>query len=578
VSRLFAFHTQHPDSLRRVVLRGALSFAAAEIRNEGYANFLRTLGASIAARDLRMVPNRSFGEELAVRSKRDPQRVFIEFEGQQLSYADLDHRAACVAAALEGLGVARGGSVGVLLPNLPAFLEIIFASQRVGACAVPINTGLKGEGLRHVLDNASVDVLFTTEALRPAYEQVRGQLATPPLLIVVPEREGEPESSMGTPYAELLRTWPQAAPDASVPPELPSLLMYTSGTTGHPKGVVYRYGHSQAKLARLGAHLLLTKDDIYYTCLPLFHANALMVTVLHSLFAGARVVLSRRFSASRFWPEVRQSRATIFNAMGTLLAILAKADPDPRDRDHCVRRVLSAACPAHLWLPFQERFGVKLWESYGAVDGGGFATFNLGDAPAGSIGRPLLAAKYRLVDGAGHDVPVGTPGELVHHVGRRQHAQVAYHADPGATRDKVRGGWVHSGDLLRRDDQGYLYFVGRKTDSMRCGGENVSARDVEDATDAYPEVLESAAFGVPSALGEEDVMIAVQPRQGHAIDPAALHAFVSERLPRFATPKYVRVLEQLPKTATFRTIKGALRRDGVTPDTWRAPDPRRSAP
>jgi crotonobetaine/carnitine-CoA ligase len=577
VSKLLHLLLAEPDSLQQVVLRGALSFAAAEIRNEGYANFMRTLGASIAARDIRMVPNRSFGEELAVRARRDPQRIFLEFEGQRFSLSQLDHRAASVAAALEALGVARGSSVGILLPNLPAFLEIVFACQRVGACAVPINTGLKDDGLSYVLDNASVDMLFTTTALLPAYKRVREQLAKPPILVVVPEHDGESESSAGMPYAELLRTHPQAAPDDSVPADLPSFLMYTSGTTGHPRGVVYRYGHSQAKLARLGAHLLLTPDDIYYTCLPLFHANALMVTVFHSLFAGACVVLSRRFSASRFWQEVRESRATIFNSIGTIPAILMKAEPDPLDGVHSVRRVLSAACPARLWVPFQERFHVKLWETYGAVDGGGFATFNLGNAPAGSIGRTLMAARYRLVDDAGRDVPVGMPGELVHHVGRRKHAQVAYHADPVASRDKVRDGWLHSGDLLRHDEEGYLYFVGRKTDSMRCGGENVSALDVENATDAHADVLESAAFGVPSELGEEDVMVAVQPRDGHRLDPAELYAFVSERLPRFATPKYIRVMAELPKTGTFRTVKGVLAEDGVTPDTWRAPDARRSA-
>lgn len=555
-------------TLRWLLLRGLKNFAVAEVRNEGCASFVRTFGASIRARDLRFVPNRTFGEELAVRAQRHGNRIFLEFEGQRYSYRDLDHRAACVAEALSMLAVRRGGTVGMFLPNLPAFLEIVFASQRVGACAVPINTALKDEGLRYILDHSRVDVLFTTPSLVPAYEQVQPRLRKPPALVIVPEHESELGSAHGIPYGELLQATPQAAPDGAIPPELPSFLMYTSGTTGHPKGVVYSYGHSQAKLARLSAHLFLTADDIYYTCLPLFHANALMVTVFHSLFAGAQVALARRFSASHFWRDVRASRATIFNTIGTMIAILMKGAPDPLDGSHSVRKVLSAACPAHLWIPFQERFKVALWEVYGAVDGGGFATFNLGNAPAGSIGKPLLSSAYRLVDEAGQDVPVGTPGELVHYVGSRKHARVEYHEDATATRAKVRDGWVHSGDLLRRDAAGYLYFVGRKTDSMRCRGENVSALDVENAVDAHPDVLESAAFGVPSEMGEQDVMIVVQPRNGCRIDPAGLNAFLSSQLPRFAVPKYIRVVAELPKTGTHRTIKHVLEEAGVTLDTW----------
>ena len=564
-------------ALRRVVLRGAARFVTAELRNEGLASFLGTVGASILARDLRFVPDRTIAEELARRAARHGDRTFLEFEGRRLSYRDLDDRAARVAAALLSLGVGRGGTVGILLPNLPAFLEIVFGSQRVGACAVPVNTALQDDGLRYILDHAEVDVLFTTASLLPAYEQIRDRLPRPPTVVVVPDDGSPPESGPGIPYDELLRVSPQAAPDAAIPSALPSLLLYTSGTTGRPKGVVYRYGHSQAKLTRFSAHLLLDEDDVYYTCLPLFHANALIVTVLHSLFAGARVALSRRFSAGRFWSEVRDSRATVFNTIGTMIAVLMKGAPDPIDGRHSVRKVLSAACPAHLWVPFQERFRVQLWESYGAVDGGGFATFNLGNAPAGSLGKPLGAAVYRLVDEAGRDVPVGTPGELWHHVGRRRNATIAYHRDPGATREKVRDGWIRSGDLLRRDAAGHLYFVGRKTDSMRCRGENVSALDVESAADAHPDVLDCAAFGVPSELGEEDVMIVVQPRDGGAIDPAELHEFLTRKLPRFAVPRYIRAVAELPKTGTHRTLKHALREAGVTADTWRAAQDRRGA-
>ena len=557
-------------ALPKVLAHGVAGFVHREWRNEGPAALFGTVLQSVAARDLRFSPDRSFGQELHRQAQSRGDAIFLTFEGESYSYRDLDDQAARIAQALRDMEIGRGSVVGILMPNIPAFLSVIFATQRVGACAVPINTGLKQDGLGYILGNAGVNVLFTTAEFWPLVELVRAQY--PQLQIVmVPDGSGGTADRGAIPYARLQQSKPQAEPDPAVPPATASFLMYTSGTTGYPKGVVYPYGHSQAKLARLSAHLLLEPGDIYYTCLPLFHANALMITVFHSLYADASVALSRRFSASNFWRDVRHSRATIFNTIGTMIAIMMKTAPSPDERGHNVRRVLSAACPADLWDPFQQRFGVQLWEAFGAVDGGGFTAFNFGNAPAGSIGKPLGRKRYRLIDDLGGDVPDGTPGELIHYVGHSRHGQVAYHNDSAATASKLRDGWIHSGDLMRRDAAGFLYFVGRKTDSMRCRGENVSALEIESAADQYPDVLESAAFGVPSELGEQDAMLVVQPRAGATVDPAKLHAWLQGRLPRFAVPRYIRVIAAMPKTGTHRTIKHELKHEGVTPDSWREP-------
>jgi crotonobetaine/carnitine-CoA ligase len=566
-----------PFALERFLASGVLRFLASEIRNEGLPNLIKTLCATVVARDPKFRPDRTFGEELAVKAKRYGSKPYVVFENEEYSYNFMDDQAARIATFLEQSGLKEGSVVGILLPNLPAFLSIFFATQRIGATVVPINTSLKDDGLAYILNNSGTQVLFTTQSHIAELERIRKNLDKPVEIVIVPDSRHKSASnpSHDQPYTTLVQALalpPQKSPQQILNASTPSMLMYTSGTTGYPKGVVYTYGTSQAKMTRFIAHLLINEDDIYYTCLPLFHANALIVTALSVLYAGATIALSRRFSASQFWQEIRDSRATAFNTLGTMIAILMKQPAHPLDGQHRVRRVVSAACPAALWEGFEKRFNVKLIESFGAVDGGGIAAMNVGNAPVGSIGRPLGKIKWRLVDEKGHDVPIGVPGEFIHFAGDTKSHEVSYFNNAKASQEKTQKGWVYSGDLMWRDKNNYLYFAGRNSDSMRCGGENVSALDVENAVNKFPSVLESAAFGVPSELAEEDVMVVIQEKEGEIIDPDKLSSFLMEKLPRFAQPRYIRIVTQLPKTETHRIIKHVLKKEGITADTWKRPD------
>lgn len=563
-------------ALKKFLAAGLGRFVYHEVKNEGFTNCLKTIGGSIRHKDLYFSPERTLGQELEARAKRLGSKTFLSFEGQQISYAELESAAASVAGFMTKKGLVEGACVGLLMPNVPAYLEVFFATQRIGACVVPMNTALKGDGLAHIFNDAGISMLFTVASLLPELEKISDRIEHPLRIVLVPEfRHEQPHVLKSawtvTPYQEALDSSPQPSARTDIAPATTSMLMYTSGTTGYPKGVVYAYGKSQAKMLRVLAHLLVKEDDIYYTCLPLFHANALMVTVVSSLYAGAQVALYRKFSARQFWQEVRESRATLVNTLGTMIAILMKQPNDPLDGQHCLRQVLSAACPAELWEDFEKRFKVRLTESFGAVDGGGITTMNVGNAPVGSIGKPLGKTKWRLVDAEGQDVPLGTAGELIHYVGGSGRGQVKYHRNQQASAEKTRSGWVYSGDLLRADAQGFLYFVGRNTDSMRCGGENISALEVESAVNQYEPVLESAAYAIPSELAEDDIMIAVQANEGATVDPEQLYRFVQDKLARFAWPKYIRVITALPKTETHRIIKHLLKQEGVTADTWIAP-------
>ena len=562
-----------PMALKKFLAAGVGRFVMNEMKNEGVSKCLKTIGGSIKKKELAFSPERTLGEELETRAERLRNKTFLSFEGQKISYSQLNNSAANVAQFMMNNGVKEGDSVGLLMPNIPAFLQVFFATQRMGACAVPTNTSLKDEGLAHIFNNAGITMLFTVASLLPEVERIKDKIEEKVQVVLVPEFENESadaalDSIEYTPYQQALLTTSKTLAKTDIAPDTTSMLMYTSGTTGLPKGVVYPYGTSQAKMLRVLAHLLVKEGDIYYTCLPLFHANALMVTVVSSLYANAQVVLSRKFSARNFWTEIRKSEATVVNTLGTMIAILMKQPEHPLDGVHNIRRVVSAACPADLWQGFEARFNVKLTESFGAVDGGGITTMNVGNAPIGSIGKPLGKTKWRLVDAQGTDVPNGEPGELIHYVGQTKRGQVTYHNNDKASADKTRDGWVFSGDLLRADENGFLYFVGRNTDSMRCSGENISALEVETAINKYDQVLESAAYAIPSELAEDDVMVAVQAKDGVTVEPEKLHEFVKNKLPKFAWPKYIRIVEQLPKTETHRIVKHILKKEGVTADTW----------
>lgn len=561
------------------LMRAALGAAAFSLRLEAKEG---TLGATLrkarARKTLTFARDWTFARLLEWAAERYGDRPFLEFAGTTLTFSELNARANRLARGLAAAGVEPGHGVALMMGNHPDFLEIFFAIQKVGAYAVPVNVQLVGDGLQYVLEHSGVSVVFLDDAATEKLGPLRDRLTGIRTYYRAGASMGAERAAAGSegPAADWLRPSDtlRSVADASnlgvePAPESPALLMYTSGTTGLPKAVATPHGNTGLKKLGFASRVFFGPTDKLYTCLPLFHANALMVTTMQALWVGIPVALGVRFSASRFWKEVAESGATSFNALGAMIPILLKTPPSEFDRAHRVRRVLSSACPAGDWEPFEQRFGVRLWEAYGAVDGGGFIVFNAGNAPVGSIGKPSFGAKYRLVDDAEQDVPDGQVGELIFYAGRDRDARVDYFKNAEASEAKMRDGWLRTGDLMRRDAKGYLYFVGRNTDSMRRRGENVSAYEVEKQVNSHPDVLESAAFGVPSELGEDEVMVCVTPVPGHRVDPAALRAYLGERLPKFAVPTYLEVLDALPKTETHRVMKSALKARGVTSATVR---------
>lgn len=553
------------------LLRRILSAAGSSLSLEyGEGELGATLKKIRQRKTLAFSRDWSYGRLLRWAAETYQDRPFLEFDGSRLSFQQLYQQSSDWLLRLRQLGVGPGDGVALMLANHPDFLRIFFATQLLGAYAVPINTELRGDGLKYLIEHSQVKIIFADyAAMSERIAPLREQLEEVGTYCLVGEGAGaEPNRALAW-----LDDVPEVAEgysptkEAEMPASSPCLLMYTSGTTGLPKAVTYTYGASNLKKLGFASRIFFVPNDKLYTCLPLFHANALMVTVTQALWMGLPVRIGRRFSASAFWRELSDSQATCFNALGAMIPILLKTPASDFDRKHKVRLVISSACPADAWKEFENRFGVEIWEAYGAVDGGGVVVFNAGNAPVGSIGKPALGSRYRLVDPAGADVPLGEAGELLFHTGKGRDGAVRYFKNEKASGDKVREGWLHTGDLMRQDAKGFLYFVGRLTDSMRRRGENVSAYEVEKEVDTHPAILESAAFGVPSELGEDDIMVCAILRPGHELAADSFRPYLESRLPRFALPRYLRVLEIMPKTATHRVIKTSLKEAGITEDT-----------
>ena len=498
---------------------------------------------------------------LEARAALTPDARFVHFDGAERTFAETLAHAERAAATLAALGVGRGDKVALMLPNSLEFLDLWFGAALLGAVLVPVNTGLKGEGLRYVVEHSDAAVVAVDAPLREAYETACGTGGPARRLL----RGTDAPVAGWEPLAAALAGGHASAPRADVRPGDLASVLYTSGTTGPPKGVMN--GHNAYPTAGFEfaqRHVRVRADDVLYTSLPLFHVNAQMLTTIGALVSGVPMVLAPRFSASGFFDDARARGATVFNYIGAMLTMLFKQPERPDDADNPLRLTVGGAAPAELWPAFERRFGLDVLEIYGLTE---TATFCLGSPPddvrVGKLGVPVSWAEVevRRPDGAVADP--GEAGEIAIRATRPDVLFQGYYKAPEATADAMAGGWFHSGDRGRRDADGYFVFLDRIKDTIRRRGENISSYEVERVVNSHPAVAESAAVGVPSDLGEEDVMIVVVARGEEAPDPAELVAFCEERLAAFMVPRYVRVRAALPKTATQRVQKFSLRAEGA---------------
>jgi carnitine-CoA ligase len=502
-------------------------------------------------------PHDTVPELLAAQAAALGEREALAFEGTPCSYAQLEERVARAQRWLGTAGVKPGDRVALLMRNSLEFVYAWLGIARAGAIAVPVNPELVGDALAYMVGHSgAVGVIADDDLL-----SVLDRSGTFPELRWRVAAQG---GAGGEPFAALLDAEPAPAPARGLEAGTPMTIVYTSGTTGLPKGVVLPHGSYTNTGAYFARHLGLTSDDRLHTCLPLFHCNAQQCSVMPGLHLGTTVSLNARFSVSRFWSWIEESRATITNLLGTMLTLLAKAPPGPQDEGNTLRFVVGAPIPEPLQRPFEERFGVRLVEGYGLSETGTMAAMNpVADTRVGTFGLPLEYTELRVVDERDQDVPDGTPGELLVRTHVPHSFMLGYFKEPEKTAEAMRGGWFHTGDSGLRRDDGYFVFLDRLKDSIRRRGENISSFQVEKTILDHPDVSQCAVFAVPSELAEDDVKVVAVLRDGASLAPEELVAFCEQRMAGFMVPRYVELRTTLPLTETGRVHKFKLREEGI---------------
>lgn len=496
-------------------------------------------------------------------------REFFVFKDRSYSYADLDQESDRVAAGLQALGIGKGDKVGIIMGNRPEFLFLWFGLSKLGAVEVPVNTAHRGDLLTYMLDTSDSRLLVVESAFMNRVAPVLENLPKlERLLVLGGTGETAPDTTVPVQsYEEVVKNEGAYEP-AEVIWSDPFIIMFTSGTTGPSKGSLmpHNYALFMGEVCMETAEY--TEKDVLYNALPLFHGNAQLLSTMPALISGARMVLAERFSASRFWPDVRKYGCTEFNYIGGILPILLKADPRPDDADNPLRVMFGGGCPPHLFDEVEQRFGVTLLEGYGMSEIGLPLLNTMKERKPGTCGKASYGCQVKLVDDYGLEVGSGVPGELLMR-GRDPYTMLLeYYKMPEKTVEAWRDLWFNTGDYLIMDEDGYFVFVDRKKDALRRRGENISSQEVEKVFNAHPAVLECAAVGVKSEMSEDEVMICLSLKAGESPAPEALLDYAQERMAYFMVPRYVRIMEALPKTPTEKVQKATLREQGVTRDTW----------
>ena len=483
--------------------------------------------------------------------------VTVLGEGE-LTYAAASRQARQLASHLFRLGIGPGDRVAVLLPNGLDFIRWWLGLGRLGAVIVPINTALTGEFLLHQLRDSGARLLVTAGELTAAAREVADRV--PGLRLVEPDGWEDAPEWQGPP--------PRASDTACV--------MYTSGTTGPSKGVVMPHAHCY--LFGLGSveGLGVAAADRYYVCMPLFHANGLFMQLGATIVAGATAVLRPRFSASAWLGDIRAGRCTVTNLLGSMTQFVLAQPEQAGDRDHHLRVVCPVPNPADHEAAWRERFGVReVVSAYGMTEVNIPLYGRLGVSRPGAAGLALDRWFEVEIRDAETDLPV--PADEVGEIMVRPKVPFGFMAGyvglPDKTVEAWRNFWFHTGDSGRMDAGGWVTFVDRTKDCIRRRGENISSFEVEMAVSRLDGVAEVAAFAVPAGPEgtEDEVMLAVVPAAGpagDALDGSTVATFADSVLPRFARPRYVELVEAIPKTPTEKVRKGELRQRGVTADTW----------
>jgi acyl-CoA synthetase (AMP-forming)/AMP-acid ligase II len=482
--------------------------------------------------------------------RRYPDRPCVIVGERSLSFAEVSGRASQLAALLRERGLGDGARVALLAQNEPQYIETRVGTQRAGSIVVPLNYRLSEPELQVIVDDCEPDLLIAG----PGYEEVAARLGVPWVLQLDPDAPAELS------YEQAIAGQPAAPPPAALDGATVTLLAYTSGTTSRAKGVMLTNWSAHATMLAMGHEIGAHPDAVYLANGPMFHIGHTVGFAFTYLGATHRQL--RKFDAGAFLDLASRGLVTHTQLVPAMVhTLLERGDPRPRG----LERILygAAPMPPELARRALETWGCELVNGYGSTEVMGISMLPPEDHDPehrpellGSVGRDSVSTAVRLVDERDRDVAPGEVGEVI---ARGPTLMSGYWRNPEATAEALRGGWMHTGDLGYRDDQGYLHLVDRRNDKIVTGGENVYPSEVEHRLLEHPDVLEAAVVGVPDVRWGEAVSAAVVLRAGSSADAAALTAHCRGALTGYKTPKAIRVVEALPRTATGKLLRREVR-------------------
>jgi long-chain acyl-CoA synthetase len=483
-------------------------------------------------------------DRLYARAEEQPDAVFLYYGERVITFGDMAAMVSVEAAQLADRGVRAGHHVALFCGNRPAFLVAWFALAEIGAVTVPLNTALVGDGLRYSLTQSESTLLVIEpellDAIRADLDELERHL---PLRLIEEAMEFAPPTALARRH--------HSAGDGDL-----NAILYTSGTTGLPKGAMIPSGNLLQAGDDMVDSLGLSAADRIMVFLPLFHANPQMYGVASALAVGCSLILLKRFSASEFLPAARRYGATGFTFVGTVLAILDKRLPDP-DRNHSLRFGVGGGAAPLVWRALEERFGFTVHELYGMTETGGWVTMNTVEARRfGTVGAARRGVTVRVVDEAGHPVPPGFSGEIVARSEREHLFFSGYWREPEITAEMMRGGWLYTGDGGTMDSDGYVTFGSRLKELIRRAGEMIAPAEIELQLLKHPAVRDCAVVGVPDEiLGDEIKAVVVA---DGAVEAHALRDFLAGRIAAHMLPRYVEFRDAIPKTETQKVKRHEL--------------------
>jgi crotonobetaine/carnitine-CoA ligase len=502
---------------------------------------------------------------LDARVREHGDRVFCTWQQERITYAELGERVDRLANGLLATGITAGSRVAVMLAHHPDHILTLLALLRIGAVEVPINTHLRADGLRYQLSHSEPQAIVVDEEFAEQLLPALDALGGPVRLIWRGANPPQPNARTQVTGFVAVTNGPQGKPAHRGRSGDIVAICYTSGTTGAPKGVLMT--DAMYRAAATSSLLLsgIEEGDVPLFWEPMYHLFGIEVVVL-ALYRPVTLAMVERFSASSFWRWARESKATHIHYVGGVLQLLLRQPPGPEDRSHGIRVAWGGGCPTQTWHPFEERFGIEMRDSFGMTETAALNIVNTRGIP-GALGVPLPYFEARVIDEAGDPAGTGEVGQLL--IRGRQPGIVTpgYYRSPEATAATIRDGWLHTGDLVRQDEDGVFWFFARQKDSIRRRGENVSAWEVERVINQHPQVEESAAIMVVNEFGDEDLKVFIKPVGA----PFAVEPFLSwcrERMAKFQVPRFVAFADDFPRTPTQRIRKHELSK--ALDDGWDA--------